>query len=104
MTHTVDTLMALAYDYADEYADTYEVEHDSYGRRTAREALRAALTEALQPVREPAPGACKTCGNEYLASRTDVYKDKRPFIYCDCCGAMADSKTWYLTHGIGGDK
>ena len=45
------------------------------------------------------PGACKTCGNTYLASRTDVYKDKRPFIYCDCCGAMADSKTWYLTHG-----
>jgi hypothetical protein len=57
-----------------------------------------------QPVREPLPGACKTCGNEYLASRTDVHKDKRPFIYCDCCGAMADSKTWYLTHGIGADK
>ena len=120
MTHTVDTLMALA----DAYAEV------STGSTTAhavemQEALRTALTEvfdqldiqagsieavqaanqrlaqAAQPVREPSPGACKTCGNEYLASRTDVYKDKRPFIYCDCCGAMADSKTWYLTHGIG---
>jgi hypothetical protein len=60
--------------------------------------------QAAKPVREPTPGACKSCGNEYLASRTDVYKDKRPFIYCDCCGAIADRKTWYLTHGIGGDK
>jgi len=56
-----------------------------------------AQPQAAQP--EQKPGSCKTCGNEYLASRTDVYKEKRPFIYCDCCGAMADSKTWYLTHG-----
>jgi hypothetical protein len=65
---------------------------------------RALEANSAQPVQEPLPGACKTCGNEYLSSRTDVHKDKRPFIYCDCCGAMADSKTWYLTHGIGGDK
>lgn len=98
MTHTVDTLMALAYKIRD--ARTYE--WDVSEAVEAGSALRVALTEALaQPVREPSPGACKTCGNEYLASRTDVYKDKRPFIYCDCCGAMADSKTWYLTHGIG---
>lgn len=62
------------------------------------------MIQAAQPVQEPSPGACKVCGNEYLASRTDIYKDKRPFIYCDCCGSMADRKTWYLTRGIGGDK
>jgi predicted RNA-binding Zn-ribbon protein involved in translation (DUF1610 family) len=38
--------------------------------------------------------SCPNCGNEYLAIRTDVYKDKREFYYCDCCGAMADKKTW----------
>lgn len=37
---------------------------------------------------------CPHCDNPYLAIRTDVYKDKREFIYCDCCGAMADRKTW----------
>lgn len=128
MTHTVDTLMALA----ERMAVAMDGNPDACELIDARSELRAALTEALakdvslidegnkaqllippdsreleqaaQPVRGPSPGACKTCGNEYLASRTDVYKDKRPFIYCDCCGAMADSKTWYLTHGIGGDK
>jgi hypothetical protein len=60
----------------------------------------SAITAGNGQAQEPDhPGACKTCGNTYLASRTDVHKDKRPFIYCDCCGAMADSKTWYLTHG-----
>lgn len=34
------------------------------------------------------------CGNDYLAIRTDIYKDKREFIYCDVCGALADRKTW----------
>jgi hypothetical protein len=62
--------------------------------------LASAITAGNGQAQEPDhPGACKTCGNTYLASRTDVHKDKRPFIYCDCCGAMADSKTWYLTHG-----
>ena len=37
---------------------------------------------------------CGTCGNSYLAIRTDVYKDKRPFVYCDCCGSMGDLKLW----------
>ena len=119
-THTVDTLMALAYVYADRHHryQSFANHESGYDVLAAKAALRLALIEALspqllittdsreleqaaQPVREPSPGACKTCGNEYLASRTDVYKDKRPFIYCDCCGAMADSKTWYLTHGIG---
>jgi len=40
--------------------------------------------------------ACPVCENEYLALRTDVYKDARPFVYCDCCGAMADKRTWLL--------
>jgi hypothetical protein len=48
MQHTVEKLMALAYDYADNYADSYEVEQDNHGLRIAREALRTALTEALQ--------------------------------------------------------
>ena len=34
------------------------------------------------------------CGNAYLAIRTDLYKDGREFVYCDCCGALADHKTW----------
>lgn len=42
--------------------------------------------------------SCKLCGNTYLAIRTDIYKDKRAFVYCDCCGAMADSKSWYMAH------
>ena len=37
---------------------------------------------------------CGTCGNTYLAIRTDIYKDKRPFVYCDCCGSMGDLKLW----------
>ena len=37
---------------------------------------------------------CGTCGNYYLAIRTDLYKDKRPFVYCDCCGSMGDLKLW----------
>lgn len=37
---------------------------------------------------------CVNCGNSYLTIRTDVYKDKRQFIYCDVCGAMADRRTW----------
>jgi hypothetical protein len=48
---------------------------------------------AAQPAQEPSKG-CPNCGNEYLAIRTDIYKDKREFFYCDCCGAMADRKTW----------
>jgi hypothetical protein len=97
MNHTVDSLMALA----ERMAVAMAGKPDACELIDARSELRTALTEALgfRPVQEPLPGACKTCGNEYLASRTDVYKDKRPFIYCDCCGAMADSKTWYLTHG-----
>lgn len=67
-------------------------------RNAALAILDAELSEGESKV--VAAGACKTCGNEYLASRTDIYKDKRPFIYCDHCGAMADSKTWYLTHGV----
>ena len=39
---------------------------------------------------------CAVCGNSYLAIKTHIYKDKREFIYCDCCGAMADRKTWML--------
>ncbi len=35
-----------------------------------------------------------SCGNEYLAIRTDVYKDKREFVYCDCCGALGTVKLW----------
>ena len=90
-THTVDTLMALAYDYADEYADTYEVEHDSYGRRTAREALRAALTEALQPVREPAPKKkIQALLDDFLDS-----SDER---------LMQFARDVEKLHGIGGDK
>lgn len=35
-----------------------------------------------------------SCGNSYLAIRTDIYKDKREFIYCDCCSAMATRDLW----------
>lgn len=35
---------------------------------------------------------CPNCGNEYLAIRKDVYKDLREFVYCDCCGFLAEEK------------
>lgn len=44
MTHTVDTLMALAEEYAHKYADCYEVEQDYHGLHSVQEALRAALS------------------------------------------------------------
>ncbi len=47
------------------------------------------MTEKVQDL-----PSCATCDNSYLAIRTDVYKDKREFVYCDCCGAMADKATW----------
>ena len=34
------------------------------------------------------------CGNSYLAIRTDIYKDKRQFVYCDCCGALTTRDLW----------
>lgn len=34
------------------------------------------------------------CGNPYLAIRNDIYKDKRPFVYCDCCGALTTLPLW----------
>ena len=37
---------------------------------------------------------CPICTNQYLAIRTDIYKDKREFVYCDCCGAMATKPMW----------
>lgn len=41
---------------------------------------------------------CPECDNEYLAVRTDIYKDKRKFVYCDCCGFLLQEKSWYLVH------
>ena len=37
---------------------------------------------------------CPRCGNSYLAIRTDFYKDKREFVYCDCCGCIAEKEIW----------
>lgn len=39
---------------------------------------------------------CHECGNEYLTIRTDIYKDKREFVYCDCCGLLAQKSVWNL--------
>lgn len=39
---------------------------------------------------------CPECDNEYLAIRTDIYKDKREFVYCDCCGFLLQEKHWFL--------
>lgn len=39
---------------------------------------------------------CPVCNNSYISIRTDIYKDKRQFVYCDVCGAMADIKLWEL--------
>jgi glutamate-1-semialdehyde aminotransferase len=47
MKHSVDSIMGLAYNYADEYADSYDGEKDKSHLVASREALRAALTEAL---------------------------------------------------------
>ena len=75
MTHTVDTLMALA----DAYANYGQVEPDE-----AREALRAALTEALAPQAVPAGFvlvpveptiAMKACCELSMANSTsEIYK------------------------------
>lgn len=40
------------------------------------------------------PQNCPQCENSYLAIRTDIYKDKREFVYCDCCGCLADRRVW----------
>ena len=53
--------------------------------------------KAVQPQAQ-GEASCGTCGNPCLAVRTDVHKDKREFMYCDCCGAMADRKTWNRAH------
>jgi Protein of unknown function (DUF551) len=101
---TKDEALALALE-ALQIADNISLVGSAYTPKSigaGLDKIRAAITaiKHAQQAQEPDyPGACKTCGNTYLASRTDVHKDKRPFIYCDCCGAMADSKTWYLTHG-----
>ncbi len=34
------------------------------------------------------------CGNPYITIRTDIYKDKREFVYCDVCGALGTLKLW----------
>lgn len=40
--------------------------------------------------------SCPECTNDYLAIRTDIYKDQREFVYCDCCGCMAPKSVWNL--------
>lgn len=37
---------------------------------------------------------CPECQNEYLAIRTDIYKNQREFVYCDCCGCIAVRSVW----------
>lgn len=37
---------------------------------------------------------CPNCGNAYLAIRTDIYKDGRDFVYCDCCGCITEKSVW----------
>jgi hypothetical protein len=37
---------------------------------------------------------CPNCGNSYLAIRTDMYKDEREFVYCDCCGCITERDVW----------
>lgn len=39
---------------------------------------------------------CPNCNNQYLAIRTDIYKDKREFIYCDQCGSVATRSLWVM--------
>lgn len=39
---------------------------------------------------------CPECRNEHLAIRTDIYKDGREFVYCDCCGCLASKGVWNL--------
>lgn len=43
---------------------------------------------------------CPVCNNDYLAIRTDIYKDKREFVYCDCCGAMATRSLWQMINNM----
>lgn len=81
----------------DEHGDPRVVFHSGaqWGRfcDRIRSALAAPTQAPMQPSKELHD--CH-CGNSYLAVRTDLYKDKREFVYCDCCGALADRKTWRL--------
>jgi len=47
---------------------------------------------------------CPACGNNYLAIRTDISKDGREFIYCDCCGALATRNIWEMANKIVEDR
>lgn len=51
--------------------------------------MKAANTLALEALKD-----CPVCSNAYLAIRTDLYKDGREFVYCDCCGCLADRRVW----------
>lgn len=39
---------------------------------------------------------CPECENYYLAIRDDLYRGKREFVYCDCCGCLAPKSVWNL--------
>jgi len=45
---------------------------------------------------------CPECGNGYLAIRTDIHKDKREFVYCDICGALASRNLWQKASVVSG--
>lgn len=69
---------------------------------------RCAKSQAIEPppatASESLPN-CPVCDNDYLAIRTDVYKDQREFVYCDCCGATATRQLWVLASiGKGANK
>jgi hypothetical protein len=88
MTHTVDTLMALAYKIRD--ARTYD--WDVSEAVEAGNTLRAALTEALaQPVLEPAP-------QEQIQALLDDFMDSSDERL------MQFARDVEKLHGIGGDK
>lgn len=106
---TIDSIMALADDYADE--KQISVRFSSGGFSTTmsaqmevinkREALRTALTEALaaQPVREPDLSALspkvQARIREWLADGTFVER---------AIGTMQEQERELMKHVIGGDK
>ena len=101
-THTVDTLMALAYVYADRHHryQSFANHESGYDVLAAKAALRLALIEALspqllittdsreleqaaQPVREPSCDTCKHC----TISSQDSFEET-----CFICSHYYDSK------------
>lgn len=88
-----DSRVQAVYDLLCDETPPPKGEHwEGFAARRIVAALATQPTQAEAPSEREIPDC--SCGNSYLAIRTDVYKDGREFVYCDCCGAMATRDLW----------